>query len=113
MLRRSIGLIAVLTVLAVLASSCSGSDADGTAGTDPTDATGTADDPVDIEVTLFGGPAEVAGYQSLVDSFEAANPTLPALSAPAATTALMAATAPRSSATCGCSHIVSFVCRLR
>lgn len=66
-------LAAILTVLALLAAGCGGSDDPATdTGSEADDATA-SEATTTIDVTLFGGPAEIAGYQALVDSFEAAN----------------------------------------
>ncbi len=76
-------LLALLLGLALLAGACSGGGTTDDPNDDPSEATdgtgddedGTADgDATTIDVTLFGGPAEIAGYQAVVDSFEAANP---------------------------------------
>ena len=49
-----------LLAVAVLAAACGGDDPGAPGGT--------------IEVVLFGGPAEIAGYNRLVASFQSANP---------------------------------------
>lgn len=58
-LRRTIGVAAALLTTGGLASACSDADQQSQAA---------------VTLTLFGDPIEVAGYQRLVDAFEAENP---------------------------------------
>ncbi len=74
--RRSLSALTLL--LALVATACGGSSADEESSTgDPTD-------PTSIEVVLFGGPAEVAGYTRMIEAFEAVNPDVDVLLSPVA-----------------------------
>lgn len=59
-------LITVTAVLAVLAAACSGAA--------PADGTASEAGDREVHLTLFGGPAEVAGYSRMVEAFQADNP---------------------------------------
>lgn len=80
-----------LMVLLMILTACG--PATQTAGVDasPADDASSADDalPADteqqsIEITLFGGPAEVAGYTQMTDAFEAENPDVSVVLTPVA-----------------------------
>ncbi|MFP5308054.1 MAG: ABC transporter substrate-binding protein [Actinomycetes bacterium] len=64
---------ALLLSVVVFATACAG-DGPADGSTDATGATTASGDPTPLTFVLFGGPEEVAGYQAMVDAFEAENP---------------------------------------